>query len=154
MTAEGRQDLVKRLAALQLKRVDVAQMLKEAIALGDLSENADYTEAKYQQGLCEGQIAELEIVLSNAEIVVDTGDISGGAGMFTTVTLLDLGFNDEFEYTLVPPFEADHRAGLISIESPIGEALTGKGDGDEVSVETPGGVSQFRVLSIRPRDAS
>ncbi len=153
MTEQGKQDMAKQLEALRDKRLVIAQQIKEARALGDLSENADYDEAKYQQAMNEGQIAEFEVILNNVEIVSDVCQDGDCAGLFTTVTLLDMDYDDEFEYTIVPPFEADHRGGLISMDSPIAEGLMDKSEGDEVAIETPGGTTNLRVLGLRPRDA-
>jgi transcription elongation factor GreA len=76
------------------------------------------------------------------------------AQLFTTVSVLDLDYGDELEYTLVPPFEADYQAGKISLESPLGEGLLGACAGAELEIETPGGTTRLRVLALRPMDAS
>ena len=153
MTKQGKERLEMRLMGLRERRGQVGDQLREAAALGDLSENADYDEAKYQQGIVEGQIAEVEIMLANCAIVEAPSGGVESVALFTTVTVLDLEHEDEFEYTIVPAVEADYRNGLISAETPLGEGLMGRREGDEVEIETPGGKTRLRVLLLRPRDA-
>jgi transcription elongation factor GreA len=149
MTSAGRIVLEDELRQLLTRRGEVADMLAAAISQGDLSENAEYQEGKYQQAIVEGRIAELETVLANAVIVEPTADHTGTVGLFTIVTVLDLDCDEEIEYTLVPPFEADYRLGRISVESPLGEGLLGRSEGEEVEIDTPGGVTKLRILSLR-----
>jgi len=149
MTRAGKAALEDELRRLHVRRGEVAEMLGAAIAQGDLSENAEYTEGKYQQALVGGRIADLETVLANAVIVEPSAESTGVIGLFSTVTVLDLDYDEEIEYTLVPLFEADYKVGRISVESPLGEGLVGKREGDEVEITTPGGVTRLRVLNVR-----
>jgi transcription elongation factor GreA len=153
MTIQGRRALEEELERLRERRQEVAALLASARSQGDISENAEYQEGKYQQGLVEGRIAEVEIVLANAVIVEPKADAAESVGLFTTVTVLDLDFEEELEYTLVPPFESDYQAGKISVESPLGEGLLGASAGAELEIETPGGTTRLRVLALRPMDA-
>ena len=150
MTLAGRKALKEELNQFFIRRGEVAEQLAAAIAQGDLSENAEYHEGKYQQALVESRIAELEVVLANAEIVEPTADDSGRVGLFSQVTVLNLDYHEEVEYTLVPPFEADYQSGRISIESPLGQGLLGRAEGDEARIDTPGGLTRLRILSVRP----
>jgi len=150
MTQAGRTALEEELRQLLTRRGEVAEMLGAAISQGDLSENAEYQEGKYQQAIVEGRIAELETVLANAAIVEPTNEHTGAVALFTTVALLDLDYDEEIEYTLVPPLEADYKLGRISVESPLGEGLLGRPEGEEVAISTPGGITRLRVVAIRP----
>jgi transcription elongation factor GreA len=149
MTEAGKQALEEELRKLRVRRGEVAEQLAAAIGQGDLSENAEYHEGKYQQAIVEGRIAEVETVLANAILVTPGEGSHDTVALLSHVTVLDLDDDEEIEYTIVPLFEADHRRGRISVESPLGEGLVGKSEGDEVAIETPGGVTRLRVLSVR-----
>ncbi len=150
MTAEGKHALEEELDRLRERRQEVARLLASARSQGDISENAEYQEGKYQQGLVEGRIAEIETVLANAVVVEPKCDASQSVELFTTVTVLDLDFDEELDYTIVPPFEADYQTGKISVESPLGQGLMGACAGEELKIQTPGGVTRLRVLALRP----
>jgi transcription elongation factor GreA len=152
MTPEGKRALEAEMDKLLGQRQEVAALLASARGQGDITENAEYQEGKYQQGIVEGRIAELETVLANAVIVEPKAQIAEAVELFTTVTVLDLEVEEELEYTIVPPFEADYASGRISAESPLGEGLTGARAGDEVEITTPGGVTRIRVLALRPME--
>lgn len=147
LTAEGAADLKVELEELTgPKRLELAVRLRTAIQMGDLSENADYKQAKEDQGFLEGRIQELEYILRNAEIIkekIDNNIVSLGSH----VTILEKGFPEE-TYFLVGATEADPTNGKISHESPIGEALLGHKIGDTVEAETPGGVIKLKILKI------
>jgi transcription elongation factor GreA len=120
--------------------------LKEAIAYGDLSENAEYDEAKNQQAFIEGRIMELEDQIKNAEVV--EGTTEGIVQIGSTVTLQRVGDSEKHEYTIVGSTEADALAHKISNESPVGEAILGKKNGDKVKVSAPGGEYEYIVMKV------
>ena len=135
----------------RLKREDrprVILEIKEARSHGDISENAEYHAAREKQGIIEAKVRDLESKLSSCEIVeVAPGDkerVSFGC----TVTLEDLDSGDETTYRIVGPYEADINQKLLSVTSPIARALIGKGVGDEVTVQAPGGARQYEILRI------
>lgn len=147
-TREGLEKLKKELEELKGPvRLSVAEAIREAKSHGDLRENAAYHEAKLNQTRLESRIAELEKAVQLAK-VVEVPEGSEGAQLGSTVTLLDLEFDDEFTIKLVGAFEADPSQNLISISSPLGEALLGKGADDSISVTAPGGSTEYRILSI------
>ncbi len=151
LTPEGARRLREELEYLKtVAREEMARRLREAIQMGDLSENADYIAAKEAQGFLEGRIQELEAILRNAVIIQPNGqkdEIDVGA----TVVIQEEGYSPE-TYTLVGPAEANPREGRISIESPMGEALLGHKVGDEVTVRTPGGEVKVKILEVRYED--
>ena len=149
LTYEGMQKMEKELTELKtVKRQEVAQKIKEARAQGDLSENAEYDAAKEEQGEIETRIAELEKLLRNAEIIDEDVINADVVQLGNRVKLWDEEFEEELEYSVVGSTEADPMAGRISNESPVGEALIGAKVGDVIEVQTPGGVSTFKVLEI------
>lgn len=147
LTAEGAARLKAELEELTgPKREELAERLRSAIQMGDLSENADYHKAKEDQGFLEGRIQELEYILGNAVIIEDNGNkeiVSIGSH----VTIQEEDFPEE-TYHLVGPTEADPSKGMISHESPIGKALMDHKVGETVEAETPGGVIKFKILKI------
>ena len=147
LTAEGAESLQKELTDLKgPQREALARRLRDAIQMGDLSENADYHKAKEDQAFLEGRIQELDYILSVAQIV--EGDVSKDTvGVGVTVTVQE----DEFEperYYIVGAKEADPRNGKISNESPIGRALMDHRVGDTVEAQTPGGSLRLKILKI------
>lgn len=125
----------------------LAKRLRDAIQMGDLSENADYHKAKEDQSFLEGRIQELEVLLQNA-VIVDTSQVEGDTAQIgTTVTVQEEDLPPE-RYYLVGAKEADPRSGRISNESPVGNALLGKKAGDMVVVQTPNGSMKLKILKI------
>ena len=152
LTYEGLRKLEEELEDLKtVKRKEVAEKIKEARGQGDLSENAEYDAAKEEQGEIESRIAIIEKMLRNAE-VIDDDEV--GADIVTVgskVKIWDVEFEEEIEYTIVGSAEADpmnSENGKISNESPVGRGLLGHTTGDLVSIETPGGMAEFKVLAI------
>ena len=147
LTHEGEEKLQAELLELKgVKRDELSQRLRSAIQMGDLSENADYHQAKEDQGFLEGRIQELESILRNA-IIIERTQSSGVVFIGSHVTIQES--NEEPEtYHLVGPTEADPRKGKISHESPIGRALIDKKVGDIAEAETPGGKIKFKILKI------
>lgn len=149
LTAEGAAELRAELEYLiTVKRPELAARLREAIGQGDLSENADYADAKEQQAFLEGRIQYLENLLRNATIIDEgNGKAPPRVEVGCEVTIEPEGEPAE-TYRIVGAAEADPRNGKISNESPIGAALLGRRKGDTVQVETPGGVWIVKIKEI------
>jgi len=128
-----------------VRRKEIAERIERAKELGDLSENAEYSEAKDAQALNEGRIIELSAILKNVTIVDKISD-SDHIVMGSTVTAKVDG--KEKEYTIVSFNEADPLNGLISNESPLGVAFIGKRKGESVDVETPRGVMHYKIVKV------
>lgn len=148
LTAEGAAKLRDELVQLKGPERDaISKRLRDAISMGDLSENADYHKAKEDQGFLEGRILELEYILRYA-IIVEANDVTSDVvGVGVRVTVQEEDFDPETFY-MVGAKEANPREGKISNESPIGRALIGKRVGDKVNVETPGGEISLKILKI------
>ncbi len=149
MTVGGHAALEEELRRRQQEeRPRIIQMISEARAHGDLSENAEYHAAKESQSLNEGRIAELEDKLSRAE-VIDVSKLSGKTvKLGATVTVVDEDTEEERRYQIVGEAEADVKSGRVSITSPIARALIGKKAGDTVEVKTPGGGKSYEILTV------
>ena len=149
LTREGLKRYEDELHELKVvRRKDVAQKIKEAREQGDLSENAEYDAAKDEQRDIEARIEDLEKILKNVE-VVDEEDVTADHIMIgSKVKIYDLEFDEELSYKVVGSTEANSIKGKISNESPVGKALMGAVVGDIVTVHTPAGESQFKVLEI------
>jgi transcription elongation factor GreA len=148
LTAEGEKDLRKELARLiKIERIALAARLRDAIQMGDLSENADYKKAKEDQGFLEGRIQEVEYILRSATIIDDSVVSRDKVSVGALVTIQEDEDSPEV-YHLVGASEADPRNGKISHVSPIGRALLDHRVGDSVEVSTPGGVIIFKILKI------
>ncbi|MDO4945225.1 MAG: transcription elongation factor GreA [Ruminococcus sp.] len=131
-----------------VRRKEVAQKLKEARSFGDLSENAEYDEAKNEQAILESRINELEILIANATVVEDDEVSVHEIGVGSFVKLKDLEFDEIESLQIVGSTESDPDNGKISDESPIGKAALKKKVGDVFEVEAPAGVIKFEVLEI------
>ena len=150
LTQEGYNKLEEELEYLKaLKRKEVAERLKVAISFGDLSENAEYDEAKNEQAKLEEQILKLDEKLRKA-VIIDESQIDLDIVMVgSIVKLYDFDFDEEIEYSIVGSAEADPFEGKISNESPVGKALLGARVGEVVEVQVPDGANKFKVLDIR-----
>jgi len=149
ITREGYDRLRTELQRLEQKeRPKVIQAISEAREHGDITENAEYEAAKEKQAMLEGKINDLHNKLSQCEIVELEKGSTGRVTFGITVELEDLDTGEEMQYRLVGPYEADLAQGTISVTSPIGRALIGKEPGDEVEVQTPGGVKNLEILDI------
>ena len=150
LTEEGYNKLVDKLNYLKsVRRIEIAERLKAAIALGDLSENSEYDDAKNEQALLEGEIQELEAKIRNSDIIkAGAGDV---VQMGSTVTVVDLEFAEDGPETfmLVGSTEADPDEGKISNESPLGQSLLGCKVGDIVDVHAPAGVIKYEIKEIK-----
>ena len=148
LTADGAARLKAELEELKGPARDaLAQRLRSAIQMGDLSENADYHKAKEDQGFLEGRIQELEHALRNAVIIDELPVKNDEVAIGSHVTIQEEDFTPE-TYHVVGSKEADPRNGRISNESPIGRALMGAKVGDTVTAETPNGALKFKILKI------
>lgn len=149
LTAEGAEELRRELDELiNERRPALAAKLTEAVAQGDLKENADYHDAKEQQAFMEGRIKYLENILRSAVVIENTGT-SDEVRLGGEVTIVEDGTKDEETYIIVGAAEANPREGKISNESPIGSALLGRKVGDKVKVNTPGGETTFKIKKIK-----
>ena len=149
-TKEGLEKVKEDLTRLQrVDRPDNIRAIEEARAHGDLSENAEYHAAKERQSFIEGRIIELRGVIGKAEVIeVDKG--SSDRAVFGNIVLLyDLKTDQEVKYQLLGPYESEPEKGILSVASPLGQALIGGRAGDEISVKTPGGIQEFEILEIQ-----
>lgn len=150
MTYEGVKKLEEELEYLKtIKRVEIKEKIKVARSFGDLSENAEYDEAKNEQAFVEGRIAQLENMLKNAQVVDEADMSTEKVSVGSIVKVKDYEFDEEMELTIVGSAEANPMDNKISNESPVGRALIGKKVGDIVEVPVPDGVSKYEILEIR-----
>ena len=149
LTREGRDRFQSELKELiETKRPQVAERIKQAKELGDLSENAEYDAAKQEQAFVEGRIRELQYSLNNARLIEDSNG-SKEVRIGSTVTVCEEG-GEELTYTIVGTSEASPRQGKISNESPVGRALLGKNERQTVVVPTPDGSSYtLKIVKIK-----
>lgn len=148
LTSEGANRLKIELEELKgPRRREIAQRLRNAIQMGDLSENADYHKAKEDQGFLEMRIRELEYLLKNA-IIIEASEVSRDTVEVGTRVTIQEGEEPPETYHMVGAKEADPPNGRISNESPIGKALLGKRVGDLAVAETPGGEIEFKIIKI------
>ena len=150
MTVVGAEQLRKELDFLKFdKRPKIAEAIGIARELGDLKENAEYHAAREEQGLCEARVRDIEGKLSNVQIIDVTKMENTGRVIFgTTVTILNLDTEEESTYRIVGEDEANIKDNLISVSSPIARGLVGKSEGDEVTISTPGGVTDFEITAV------
>ena len=149
ITDEGYKRLEQELEELKtVRRKEVAEKIKVALGYGDLSENSEYDEAKNEQAIVEGRIAELELQLKNAHILDDADFNTSNVHVGSTVTVRIKGKKTTSTYQIVGSTEADPLGGRISDESPIGRALIGHAEGDTIEVETPGGEITLTIQKI------
>ena len=150
LTKDGLKNLEDELENLKtVRRKEVAERLKEAIALGDLSENSEYDDAKNEQAFIEGRIQELEQKLRNVEVISEEKKSKSVVTMGCTVVVRDMEFNEDMEYTLVGTAEADPEAMRISNESPLGAAILGQKVKKVVEVQAPVGTIKYKIMEIK-----
>ena len=148
LTEDGYNKLVEKLNYLKsVRRIEIAERLKAAIALGDLSENSEYDDAMIEQAFLEGEIQELENKIRNSDII-KAGD-GKTVTMGSRVTVKDLEFDEEETFLIVGSTEADPDEGKISNESPLGEALLGQKIGRTINVNAPARVIQYKIIHIK-----
>jgi transcription elongation factor GreA len=149
ITRDGYNQLHKELENLKkIVRPQVIKAIEEARAHGDISENAEFLAAKEQQSFVEKKIREIEQKLSNSEIMDHISPSNEKVGFASFVTLENLNNGGEVTYQIVGPDESDISSGKISITSPLGNSLIGKGVDEEVEVKTPGGIKKYSILKI------
>lgn len=149
LTYAGLQKLEEELHDLKVnKRKEVAEKIKEAREQGDLSENAEYDAAKDEQRDIEARIEEIEKILKNAEVVLEDEVDADKINIGCKVSLFDMEYDEEIQFFIVGSTEANSLQNKISNESPAGKALIGSKVGEVVSVESPAGVMQYKVLTI------
>jgi transcription elongation factor GreA len=150
MTPDGYEALKAELQRLKsVDRPENVKEIEEAIAHGDLSENAEYHAAKEKQAHIAGRMAMLDDRIARAQVIDTTGMDADKVSFGATVKLSDVETDDEVVYTLVGEEEADAKQGRISVTSPVAQALMAKQVGDDVSVKVPKGIREFEVLEIR-----
>lgn len=149
LTQDGYKKLEEELAYLKgPKKMQVAERIKIAREFGDISENSEYDEAKNEQALLEAKIVETENILRLARVVDDEDVSTRVVGVGVKVKVLDYEYNEEIEYQIVGAAEVNLEENKISNESPVGRALIGKKKNQDVEIETPGGISKYKILSI------
>ena len=148
-TKQGYQDLVDELKYLKLtRREEIKEQIAVARGFGDLSENAEYDEARNEQAKVEARIQELEALIENAEIIDESNMDIRAISLGSVVKLYDEDFEEEITYSIVGSNQADPLDMKISDQSPIGRALMGKRAGDRVSVAVPAGELHFHVQEV------
>lgn len=149
LTAEGYTELTNELENLKsVRRKEVAEKIKIALSFGDISENAEYDEAKNEQALVEKRVAKLESILKYAKLIEEHKQ-NGIVGIGSKVKIRDIEFDEIMEYNIVGSAEADPFRGKISNVSPLGTALLGKKIGDIIEVSSPQGENiKYEVLEV------
>lgn len=149
LSREGYEKLDNELRDLKMRgRKEIAEEISEARAKGDLSENAEYDAAKEAQGKLETRISELENTLATSSIIDEKNIDDSKAYLLSNVTIQNHNTNKEMQYILCSKDEADFKAGKISVESPIGQAILGKEVGDVVEVKVPAGTLKLEIKNI------
>lgn len=148
-TEEGLKKLKNELLEMEsVQRPAISKQIAEARDKGDLSENAEYDAAKEAQGLLETKIAKLKEIIANARIIDDSEIDDSKVYILSTVKIKNVKNGAEMTYTLVAENEANLKEKKISVESPIGKGLLGKGVGEIADVETPNGIINFEIVEI------
>ena len=149
LTKEGMAKLREELEYLKTeKRKEVSEKIREARSFGDLSENAEYDDAKNEQAEVESRINTIINMLKYARVIDESEITNDAVGLGVTVVIREVGEDDEETYTIVTTTEADPDNNKISQDSPVGKALIGHSAGETVTVESPAGKIDFEILSI------
>lgn len=149
LTKEGLEKLETELEQLKsVRREEVAERIKQAIAFGDISENSEYEDAKNEQAFIEGRILTLEKTLKNARLMTDDEIRDDVVSLGTKVTLKELKSGREVNVTVVASVESKLKDGKISNESPVGKAIMGKAVGAKVEVEAPAGIIKYKIMKV------
>jgi transcription elongation factor GreA len=150
LTQEGLKRLEDELEQLKsVKRREIAERIKVAIGYGDISENAEYEDAKNEQAFIEGRVITLEKMLRNARIINNDDINTDVVGVGVTVVVKDLEYGDTLNYLIVGTAESDPLNNKISNESPVGKAIIGKQKGAIVDVNVPAGIVKYEIIDIR-----
>ena len=149
-TRDGLEKLKDELRQLEkVERPNNIKAIEEARSHGDITENAEYQSAKERQAFLEGRINELKSVIARSEII-DTEKGTADRVVFgRTVLLYNITTGEEARYQLVGPYESEPEKGKLSVNSPLGQSLIGKEEGDEVQAKTPGGITEYEIIEIR-----
>mgnify|MGYP000362469512 CR=1 FL=1 len=149
ITDEGLKKLEQELEELKtIKRKEIAEKIKVALSFGDLSENSEYDEAKNEQAIIEGRIAEIEAQLKNVHILDENELNDGAVHVGSKVDVRNMATKAVITYRIVGSTESDPLNGRISDESPVGKALLGHGVGDKIEVEIPAGITAYEITAI------
>jgi len=147
LTPEGKRKLEEELEYLStVKRKELAERLHVAVKQGDLSENADYIQAKEEQGFVEGRIRTIQALLRNVVLIEE--QVGGAVRLGSKITVSEDGVDERETFMMVGPAEADPTKGRISNVSPLGQALLGKKVGDRVTIQAPAGEMVFEIVAI------
>ncbi|HPF20399.1 MAG TPA: transcription elongation factor GreA [Syntrophomonas sp.] len=150
LTKEGLEKLENELETLKsVRREEVAERIKQAIAFGDISENSEYEDAKNEQAFIEGRILTLEKTLKNARLMTADEIRDDVVSLGTKVTLKEMKSGREVNVTLVASVESKLKDGKISDESPVGKAIMGKAVGAKVEVEAPAGIIKYKIIKVK-----
>ncbi len=150
LTAEGLKKLEEKLEMLKsVRRLEVAERIKQAISFGDISENSEYEDAKNEQAFIEGEIITLDKMVRTAKIIDDEDIKTDVVTLGSVVKLKDVALKDTWECTVVGSAEADPLSNRISNESPVGAAIIGKKAGETVQVNVPAGALKYKIMSIK-----
>ncbi len=133
----------------KVERPKNIRAIEEARGHGDIMENAEYHAAKERQSFLEGRINELKMVIGKSDIVEVEDGPTDRVVFGRTVLLYNVQTDDEVTYQLLGPYESDPEGGRISVTSPLGQALIGREEGDEIKAKTPGGIQEYEILEIR-----
>jgi len=148
LTCDGQQHVRSELKYLRtVKRAEVSRYLREAVEAGDITRNAAFEDARFEQARLEVRIAELEQMLATAQ-VIDLDQVPTDRVSMGSIVHLVTSHGRTYRYTIVGSYESDPAAGRISYESPVGKAMLGRKAGDQVLVTTPGGVKAYTILGI------
>ena len=148
LTKEGYIKLKTELEDLVKERPKISAQIAEARDKGDLSENAEYDAAREAQGMLELRISKLQQTIDNARIIEEGQMDNSKVYLLSRVKIQNMKNNQEMTYQIVSEREADLKAGKISVDSPIGKGLLGKTVGDVAQITAPGGLIQFKIVSI------
>ncbi|WP_227934862.1 transcription elongation factor GreA [Alkalihalobacillus deserti] len=150
MTMDGKRKLEEEVEYLKTeRRKEVVERIKIARSFGDLSENSEYDSAKEEQAFVEGRIAQLEKMIRNAVMIEEEEGAANVVSLGKTVKFIELPDGDEEEYTIVGSAESDPAEGKISNDSPMAQSLLGRAINDKVTVNTPGGEMEIKIVDIR-----
>jgi transcription elongation factor GreA len=150
LSLEGLKQLEEELVHLRtVKRLEVAERIKQAREYGDIAENSEYEDAKNEQAFVEGRILVLEKTLRNARVIDEPADGTTLVSLGSKVVLKDLEYGDRLEYTIVGTLEADPTHNRISNESPVGRAIMNQPVGTVVEVDAPDGQIRYEVLEVK-----
>jgi transcription elongation factor GreA len=149
LTVEGLKKLEEKLEELKsVRRLEVAERIKQAISFGDISENSEYEDAKNEQAFIEGEIMTLDKMIRTAKVIGEDDIKTDVVTIGSTVKLKDIAMKTTLEYTVVGTAEADPLEDKISNESPVGVAIIGHKSGETVEVQVPDGVIKYKIMSI------